>query len=122
MFLVLGLIGVCILSSYLAYRAGFAQAKQLQKRTFVLSLGILEKLRSGDVSDATRKTETLCFSAAEMLYSDPNYRDQTVTRSFAPELIRYRAAYRTNHSEWTVTEEKLEKDLTNFSNLPAGNR
>jgi hypothetical protein len=85
-------------SSFLAYRAGFARAKQLQKGTFVGTLDALQKLRAGDVADGTRRIEALCFSAAGMLYSDPDYRDQFVTRTFAPVLIQYRAAYRGNRT------------------------
>ena len=101
----------CSVCSLVFYRAGFARAKQLQKGTFVISLDALQKLRSGDVDRAMRRMETLCFGSAEMLYSDPAYRDQTITKTLATELIQYRASYRTNSSEWTSAEEQLEKHL-----------
>ena len=106
---------VCCLVTYrLAYDAGFARAKQLQKGTFVGSFDVLQKLRAGDVPAATHRLESLCFSAADLLYSDPDYRDQFVTRTFAPELIHYRALYRTNRAEWTPVEQKLERDLASW--------
>lgn len=53
MFVVI-LAAVCTASSFLAYRAGFARAKQLQKGTFVGTLDALQKLRAGDVADVAR--------------------------------------------------------------------
>lgn len=108
------LLASCSLIATIAYRAGFARAKQLQKGTFVLSLGALQALRASQTVEATKKLETLCFSSADMLYSDAAYRDQTVTHMFAPELIHYRTTYRTNRSEWTSAEEQLEQHLAQW--------
>jgi hypothetical protein len=108
------LLAGCSITATVAYRAGFARAKQLQKGTFVLSLGALQALRVSQTVEATKKLETLCFSTADMLYSDAAYRDQTVTRMFAPELIQYRTTYRTNRSEWTPAEEQLERHLAQW--------
>ncbi len=58
--------------------------------------------------------ETLCFSSADMLYSDPAYREAVVTKTFLQELVQYRASYRTNSSEWTPAEQKLETDLASW--------
>ncbi len=98
------------------YRIGFTRAMQLQKGTFVASLDTLEKLRSGDIPGATRRMENHCFATAEMLYSDQNFRDDFIIRSFAPELIQYRSTYRTNRNDWSVMEEKLEGNLAGFKN------
>jgi hypothetical protein len=108
------LAAVCAASSLISYRAGFARAKQLQKGTFVGTIDALQKLRAGDVAGGTQRIESLCFSAADMLYSDPDYRDQIVTKTFAPELIQYRATFRTNSAEWTPAEQKLEHDLASW--------
>ena len=97
-----------------AYRAGFAAAKRMQLGTFIVSLGALEKLRSGDVQVATRKMQAVCFSSADMLYSDPAYHDQSAIKLFGPELIDYLAMYCTNRSEWTPVEQKLQKDLARW--------
>lgn len=117
-FLVVILIAACAVCSFftyrLAYAAGFASAKQLQKGTFFGSLDSLLKLRVGDIPEGTRRLETLCFSSAEMLYGDPAYRDDFVTKTFASELIQYRATYRTNSVEWTPAEQKLETALASW--------
>ena len=106
---------VCWLVAYrLAYKAGFACAKELQLGTFAYSLGALQKLRTGDVPEATQRMEALCFSSAAMLYDDPAYRNVSLTKKFAPELIRYRATYRTNRTEWTPTEERLDRVLADW--------
>jgi len=106
---------VCSLVTYrFAYDAGFARAKELQKGTFVGTLDVLGKLRAGDIGEATRHVEILCFSSATLLYGDPDYRDHVITRTFAPELIQYRATYRTNKTEWTPMEVKLETYLANW--------
>ena len=82
--------------------------------TFVNSLEALQKLRGGDVPGAAQKMEALCFSSATMLYDDPAYRNVSLTKKFAPELIRYRATYRTNRTEWTPTEERLDRVLADW--------
>jgi hypothetical protein len=106
---------ICSLVTYrLAYNAGFARAKELQKGTFVGALGVLEKLRAGDVAEGTRRVETMCFLSATLLYGDPDYRDHFITKTFAPELIHYRATYRTNRTEWTPMEEELETYLAQW--------
>jgi hypothetical protein len=106
---------ICSLVTYrLAYDAGFARAKELQKGTFVGTLDALGKLRAGDVAEGTRRVEKMCFLSATLLYGDPDYRDHFITKTFAPELIQYRATYRTNRAEWTPMEEKLETYLAHW--------
>src|SRR5688572_20861437 len=96
---------ICSLVTYrLSYTAGFARAKELQKGTFVGTMDALGKLRAGDIAEGTRRVENLCFSSAISLYDDPAYRDQFVTKTFAPELIQYRSSFRTNRTEWTPAE------------------
>jgi len=112
--IILATLSVVALCSFVSYRAGFAHAKQLQKGTFIASLESLEKLRAGDFMEATRKMESLCFSSANMIYGDPAYHNELVTRTFAPELIQYRAIYRTNHADWTATEEQLDTHLASW--------
>jgi hypothetical protein len=100
---------VCVFVTYrVAYDAGFARAKGLQKGTFVGTMDALEKLRAGQTDEGIRRIESLCFSAANTLYEDPQYRDHIVTKSFAQPLIHYRETYRTNRPEWTPPEERLE--------------
>jgi hypothetical protein len=99
---------------HVAYRAGFAAAKHMQLGTFIVSLSALEKLQAGDVREATRKMQAVCFSSADMIYSDPAYRDQSEVKLFGPELIEYQTTYCANHSEWTPMAQKLEKDLARW--------
>jgi hypothetical protein len=97
-----------------AYRAGFAAAKHMQLGTFIVSLSALEDLRAGDAQGATRKMQAVCFSSADMIYSDPAYHDQSEVKLFGPELIEYQTTCLTNHSEWTSMAQKLEKDLARW--------
>jgi hypothetical protein len=107
--------GVCsLVTHHFAYAAGFAQARQLQKGTFVGSLDALQKLRAGNIPDTTERIETLCFLSAELLYSDPAFRDDFLTKTLLPDLIQYRASYRANGSEWTPVERKLEATLAKW--------
>ena len=108
------LAAACSVCWLVAYRAGFAYAKQLQKGTFVGTMDALHKLRAGDIVGGTHRIETLCFCAADMLYSDPAYRDQFVTKTLASDLIQYRATYRTNSTDWTPMEQQLEKHLASW--------
>jgi hypothetical protein len=107
---------ICSLVTYrLAYAAGFARAKELQKGTFVGTMDALAKLRAGQTDDGIQRIESLCFSAANTLYEDPRYRDHIVTKSFAQPLIHYRKTYRTSRAEWTPAEERLEGLLASWS-------
>lgn len=68
----LGLIVACgtAWASYsVGYRRGCDQALILENGTFVGTFDALEKLRSGDVEGGTRRIETLCFAAANTVYS-----------------------------------------------------
>lgn len=112
------LVVACAVCSFVTYRiaydAGFARAKELQKGTFVGTMDALEKLRAGQTDEGIRRIESLCFSAANTLYEDPRYRDHIVTKSFAQPLIHYRETYRTNRAEWTPAEERLEGLLVSW--------
>lgn len=93
------------------------------------ALAALQKLRAGDVPDATRLLERVCFDSAHIFYKEPNptgevskwgravglakYPDAATTKSIAQELSKYRATYRTNRADWDEMERKLEVELAN---------
>jgi len=106
---------ICALVTYrIAYRAGFAHAKVVQQGTLVGTIDALEKIRAGQLDEGTDRIESLCFSAANGLYEDPGCRDNFITKTFAAPLIHYRDTYRTNRTEWTPAEVRLEGLLASW--------
>jgi hypothetical protein len=93
----------------------------------VAFLAALEKLRAGDIPRATRMMETACLDSAHIFYKDPTpagevnqwgraqglatYPDAATTKVIAQELVKYRAAYRTNSTDWDDMERKLVVEL-----------
>ncbi len=117
-FLLLGaiLLLLCAIGSasyFVGYQRGFDRALVLQNGTFVGTFDALQKLRAGDVEGGTRRIETLCFSAANTVYSD-RAASQFVAKSFVRDFRNYRQTYRTNRVDWTVAEENLETKLANW--------
>ena len=91
-------------------------------------LGALQQLRAGDVQRATRFMETACFTSAQTFYKAPapspgeasqwgraqglsRYPGPAEAKALAQELLKYRAAYRTNNADWDNMERKLEVQL-----------
>jgi hypothetical protein len=112
------LVVACTISSLLTYRityhTGLIRTRVCQQGTVVGAMDALEKLKAGQTDEGTRRIESLCFSAANALYEDPNCRDYFVTKTFAAPLIHYRDTYRTNRAEWTPAEERLEGLLASW--------
>jgi hypothetical protein len=93
----------------------------------VACLATLQKLRAGDIPQATRFMETACFDSAHIFYKDPTpagevsqwgraqglatYPGAGMTKQVAQELMKYRAAYRTNSTDWDDMERKLVVEL-----------
>ena len=106
------LIVACTISSLVTYRithrADYTIIRVLQQGTLVGTIDALEKIRAGQLDEGTRRTESLCFSAANGIYEDPNSRDYFVAKTFAAPLIHYRDSYRTNRTDWTPAEERLD--------------
>jgi hypothetical protein len=105
---------ICSLVTYgITYRRAYLSGQvemihQNSKVTSMVTLGALQKFRSGDIPGGTRLLETFCFGSAENFYHDPTYSDG---KELAPGLVEYRAAYRTNRAEWSDIEQKLELQL-----------
>lgn len=95
-------------SSFVAYRAGMQRSLGLQKGTLLGTTDALRKLRSGDIEGGTRRIETMCFLSAVLLLDDPQYAANPTVRMMIPEVVAYRHTYRTNRSDWTTAEERLE--------------
>ena len=93
----------------------------------VAFLAALQKLRAGDIPRATRLMETVCLDSAHIFYKNPipagevsqwgraqglaTYPDAATTKEIAQQLMKYRAAYRTNSADWDDMERKLVVEL-----------
>jgi len=110
---VLVVIGASCAGYFLGYRRGFDRALVLQNGTFVGTFDALQKFRAGDVEGGTQRIETLCFSAANTVYSD-RAASQFVAKSFVGDFRSYRHSYRSNRVDWTVAEQNLETKLANW--------
>ena len=94
----------------IGYRRGFDRALILQNGTFVGTFDALQKIRAGDIENGTRRIESLCFSAANTVYSD-RPASEFVAKTFLDDFRHYRQTYRSNSAEWTVAEQNLERKL-----------
>ena len=94
----------------IGYRRGFDRALILQNGTFVGTFDALQKIRAGDVEGGTRRIESLCFLAANTVYSD-RPAGEFVAKTFLDDFRHYRQTYRSNSAEWTVAEQNLERKL-----------
>ncbi len=110
--------GAVWVSNFLGYHRGYHEALILQTATFVGSLDALDKIRAGDVAGGTKTVESLCFSSANIVYGDFEFRHdslvQFLEKSMIDDLQRYRQTYRTNSTEWTPMERSLEKHLASW--------
>jgi hypothetical protein len=134
------LVAACAIGSFVTYRIAHHRGYESGYRNGVVSaighgnfgqsvalFASLQKIRAGDVPDATRFMEKVCFSSAQIFYKDPTAglekvsdwgraqgwgKDQgPASQEFARELIKYRATYRTNSAEWDDMERKLNITL-----------
>lgn len=96
----------------IGYARGFNRALILHNGTFVGTFDALQKLRAGDVDGGTRRIESLCFAAANTVYSGKPA-GEFVAKTFLDEFRQYRYTYRSNRTEWTVAEQNLERKLDN---------
>ena len=92
----------------------------------VAFLAALQKL-GHDIPRATRQMETACLDSAHIFYRNPTpagevvqwgraqglatYPDAATAKEVAQELMKYRAAYRTNNADWDDMERKLAVEL-----------
>ena len=93
---------------YLGHRSGMHESLGLEKGTLVGSIDALKKLRNGDIDGGTRRVEKTCFLAADLLLGDSDYAANSTVKALVPELLAYRNVYRTNRTEWTPAEERLQ--------------
>ena len=93
---------------WVGHRSGMHESLGLEKGTLVGSIDALTKLRKGDVDGGTRRLEKMCFLAADLLLGDRDYAANSTVKAMVPELLAYRNTYRTNRTEWTPAEERLQ--------------
>ena len=86
-------------------------ANSLIAGSFINNFDALEKLRSGDTDSTTRSLERHSFLHATFLLNDPAPQPQQVIAMYRSRLVAYRQTYRTDPSEWTPMEQKLEQLL-----------
>lgn len=94
----------------IGYRRGFDRALVLQNGTFIGTFDALQKIRAGDVDGGTRRIESLCFSAANTVYSE-RPAGEFVAKTFLDDFRQYRHTYRSNSADWTPAEQNLERKL-----------
>ena len=108
------LVVTALASSWLGYRAGLERQYTWIKGDFIATINALGKLRNGEADSAIRVLEVNCFSMAIILYENPELRNDVVPKAFLKELRDYRAMYRTNKSEWSPAEQRLEQTLATW--------
>jgi hypothetical protein len=96
------------LSGYFGHQAGYRQALSLKKSSLVSTLDALERLRAGDPAGATILIEQDCFLSAVEVLGEEHHQSDIVIRGVTSRLISYRQTYRTNRTEWTPIEHKLD--------------
>lgn len=98
----------------IGHRRGFELGLVLeQKGIFVGTFDALQKIRSGAVGAGTQRIESLCFRAADTVYAGrPETR--SVAETFFDDFRHYRQTYRTNSADWSITEQNLERKLTDW--------
>jgi hypothetical protein len=105
----------CAISGYVCYRVGERvgdnRATTGQAANAVMILDALEKVKAGEVDEATRILERRCFADAAGVLSDTGWRVEGFQKIGVPSLVAYRLSYRSNQVEWTPMEQKLEKLL-----------
>jgi hypothetical protein len=126
-----------VLTYQIAYHRGYDGGYRsgvicgIRQGSFGQSIGFLaalQQLRAGDIQRATRFMETVCFTSAQTFYKDPTpgageasqwgraqglsrFPGSAEAKALAQELLKYRAAYRTNSADWDNMERKLEVQL-----------
>ena len=119
---ILASVVACVICSLVTYRVAYHRGywsgqvdafHQNSGVTSLATLGALQKIRAGDIPGATHLMEVVCFGAAVVYYHAPaNNVWNGVTTTLTPELLKYRAAYRTNSADWDTMERELEAELT----------
>jgi hypothetical protein len=87
----------------------------------------LKKIRAGDILGATDVIERSCLDSAHIFYKAPTPVGEVsewgraqglatspgaeMTKKFAEALMKYRAVYRTNSTDWDDMERKLVAEL-----------
>lgn len=94
----------------IGYRRGFDRALNLENGTSVGTFGALQRIRTGDVDGGARRIESLCFSAANTVYSG-RPASEFVAKTFLDDFRQYRQTYRSKTADWTVAEQNLERKL-----------
>jgi hypothetical protein len=137
----LGWVVACSICSLVTYRIAHHRGYETGYRSGVVtairlghfgqslgSLAALQHLREGDIPRATRLMETICFDSAHMFYKEPipsageasqwgraqglsRFPGPAEAKSLAQELLKYRAAYRTNSADWDIMERDLDVEL-----------
>lgn len=102
---------VSVICLFGGYWYGREKALGLQSGTLVAEVSALQELRKGDVSNAVNSIEIHCYSVAVCLLESRKWRKNAAVNAFIEELSEYRRQFARNKSEWTVTENILEKYL-----------
>ncbi|NOS68702.1 MAG: hypothetical protein HOP33_02065 [Verrucomicrobia bacterium] len=106
------LISCCLTSLYIGYHFGFMVGGKRVTTTRAVTLTgdlfVLQKLRTGDFSNATSELEYACFVNSVDVLSDAGWRIPSRRKVVVPLLKAYRQTYRTNQTDWKPVERELE--------------
>ena len=106
----------CAVSASVGYfvgeRAGWHRATDAHILSSLAALAALKTLRAGDTSKTIQLLESECFDDSQLVLSQTGWRTESFRKDVGPLLTEYRRMYRTNQTEWTLAEEKLESLLT----------
>ena len=98
----------CIASGYIGYKQGSQKAVTARFFFVVESLDVLQKVKAGDLAGATSRLEGVCFANSLAVLSESSWRSDAFRKIEVPPLKEYRAKYRTNQADWSVTEHLLQ--------------
>ena len=115
----ISLVVIALVVAALCASGGYWIGKRRERRitnamiegSFVNNLLALESLRAGDTPAAIDKLESRVFMCATVLLNDPNAKHDALN-VFRANLLTYRHTYRTNPTEWSPMEQKLEQLLS----------
>ncbi len=95
-------------SGYIGYKQGSQKAVTARFFAVVQSLDVLKKVKAGDLAGATSGLESVCFANSLAVLSESGWRSEAFRKIEVPSLKEYRAKYRTNQADWSVTEQLLQ--------------
>ena|SRR3974390_2641587 len=99
-------------AGFIGYAVGRQQATTVHAATAISSFDTIKKLRAGQLAEAIARQEAKCFASSTAVLSESGWRSEAFRKTMVSGLTEYRRAYRTNQAEWSPTEQRLERLLS----------